>query len=82
MRDNVVEIRIADTGTGIPEAIRGRIFDPFFTTKAVGKGTGQGLTITHAMIVERHGGHIEVESTPNEGATFVIRLPVGEPQMA
>lgn len=82
MRDNVVEIRIADTGTGIPEAIRGRIFDPFFTTKAVGKGTGQGLTITHAIIVERHGGHIEVQSTPNEGATFVIRLPVGKPQTA
>jgi PAS domain S-box-containing protein len=81
-REDIVEIRIADTGAGIAEAIRGRIFDPFFTTKEVGKGTGQGLTITHAIIVKRHGGRIDVQSRPHEGTTFVIRLPVSEPETA
>jgi hypothetical protein len=49
------EIRISDTGTGIPEEIRHRVFDPFFTTKEVGKGTGQGLAIAHSVIVDSHG---------------------------
>lgn len=81
-REDGVEIRITDTGAGIPEAIRGRIFDPFFTTKEVGKGTGQGLTIAHAIIVERHGGRIDVETAPNEGTTLVIRLPIDRPESA
>jgi len=71
-----VEIRISDTGTGIPEAIRSRIFDPFFTTKAVGKGTGQGLSIARAVIVEKHGGQIDLLSSPGEGTTFILRLPL------
>jgi PAS domain S-box-containing protein len=70
------EVRIADTGTGIPEKIRSRIFDPFFTTKEVGKGTGQGLAITHAVVVEKHGGTITFETEEKQGTTFIIRLPL------
>lgn len=70
------EIRISDNGTGIPEAIRGRIFDPFFTTKEVGRGTGQGLAISHSVIVEKHGGTIDIESVEGEGSTFIVRLPL------
>ena len=71
-----LEIRVSDTGTGIPEAIRDRIFDPFFTTKPVGKGTGQGLAITHSIVVEKHHGTIDVETTPGEGTTFIVRIPI------
>jgi signal transduction histidine kinase len=70
------EIRVGDTGTGITEANRARIFDPFFTTKQVGKGTGQGLAISHNVVVEKHGGTISVESEEGAGTTFVIRLPL------
>jgi signal transduction histidine kinase len=49
-----LEIRIQDTGTGIPEKVRARIFDPFFTTKEIGKGTGQGLAIARSVIVDKH----------------------------
>lgn len=69
-------IRISDTGTGIPEDIRGKIFDPFFTTKEVGRGTGQGLAIVHDIIVERHGGTIDIETEVGEGTTFIITLPL------
>jgi len=72
------EIRISDTGPGIPEAIRERIFDPFFTTKPVGKGTGQGLAISHSVIVEKHKGSMALESAVGRGATFVLRLPLAE----
>jgi hypothetical protein len=71
------EIRIGDTGTGIPEASRARVFDPFFTTERVGKGTGQGLAISHT-VVERHGGTITFETAEGEGTTFIIRLPLQE----
>ncbi len=70
------EVRIADTGTGIPEKIRSRIFDPFFTTKEVGKGTGQGLAIAHAVVVEKHRGTITFETEEKQGTTFIIRLPL------
>ncbi|NMC21574.1 MAG: ATP-binding protein [Thermogutta sp.] len=69
------ELRVADTGTGIPEAIRSRIFDPFFTTKPVGKGTGQGLAIVHAVVVQKHGGTIHVESEVGRGSEFIVRIP-------
>jgi PAS domain S-box-containing protein len=72
-----VEIRIADTGTGIREEIRSKIFDPFFTTKGVGKGTGQGLAIAHSVVVDKHDGEIQLESEVGKGSTFIIRLPLG-----
>jgi PAS domain S-box-containing protein len=71
-----VEIWVADDGTGIPAEIRDRIFDPFFTTKVVGKGSGQGLSIVHAVITEKHKGRIAVDSTPGKGTTFQIFLPM------
>jgi len=74
---DVAEVRVADTGVGIPEAIRQRIFDPFFTTKGVGEGTGQGLSMAHRVVVQEHGGTITVESEEGAGTTFVIRLPLG-----
>ena len=69
-----VEVRVWDTGIGIPEDIRARIFEPFFTTKGVGLGTGQGLATARA-IVERHGGAIAFETEVGRGTTFVVRLP-------
>ena len=52
------------------------MFDPFFTTKAVGHGTGQGLTLARAAIVERHGGTLSFETRPGEGTTFSVRIPI------
>ncbi len=74
--DGWAEIRITDSGTGIPEEIRRKIFDPFFTTKEVGKGTGQGLAIAHSVIVDKHRGTITLESAVGQGATFIVRLPL------
>lgn len=74
-----VEISIADTGTGIPEAVRDKIFDPFFTTKAIGKGTGQGLAIAHSVIVNKHRGSLRFETEWGKGTTFFIRLPIIAP---
>jgi len=71
-----VEISISDTGTGIPEGTRDRVFDPFFTTKEVGKGTGQGLSIAHGVVVKKHGGTLDFETQVGTGTTFVIRLPI------
>jgi signal transduction histidine kinase len=73
-----VRLEFADDGPGVPEDVRSRIFDPFFTTKPVGVGTGPGLSLSHG-IIERHGGRIEVESAPGQGATFVIELPFDAP---
>ncbi len=72
------EIRISDTGAGIPEKLRQRIFDPFFTTKVVGKGTGQGLSIVHSVIVDKHDGEIDVISEEGQGTTFIIKLPLDD----
>jgi PAS domain S-box-containing protein len=85
-----VEIRIEDSGTGIPEKVRSRIFDPFFTTKEIGKGTGQGLAIARSVVVDKHGGSIRFETEEGKGTTFIIcisydgkRLPsVGKTPMA
>jgi signal transduction histidine kinase len=71
-----VEIVVADTGIGIPDEIRGRIFDPFFTTKPVGQGRGQGLSLVHAIVIDRHNGTIAVDSEVGQGTTITVRLPV------
>ncbi len=71
-----VEIKISDTGSGIPASIREKIFDPFFTTKEAGKGTGQGLAISYDIIVNKHGGRIDFDSEEGRGTVFRIRLPV------
>lgn len=73
-------IDVEDDGTGIPVDIRHRIFDPFFTTKAVGKGTGQGLTIAHSVVVKVHGGSISFHSDEGHGTVFTVKLPFHPPQ--
>lgn len=75
--DEWVEIRISDTGTGIPLEVVDRIFDPFSTTKEVGRGLGQGWAIARSVVVEHHCGEILVETEPGSGTTFVLRLPRG-----
>ena len=77
-----VEIRVVDTGTGIPENVRDKIFNPFFTTKEVGKGTGQGLAICHDVVVHKHGGEIFFETEMGKGTTFVVRLPIDAQEKA
>jgi signal transduction histidine kinase len=71
------EIRISDNGCGVPPENLGKLYDPFFTTKEVGRGTGQGLAITHAILVDKHGGDISVRSTVGIGTEFTLRLPIG-----
>jgi signal transduction histidine kinase len=72
--DDEVLIRLADTGIGMTEEIRAHIFEPFFTTKSNEKGVGLGLAVAYG-IIQSHGGTIEVESSPGQGATFSIKLP-------
>jgi signal transduction histidine kinase len=73
-QDTQVLLTVTDDGPGIPKDIMPRIFDPFFTTKDVGEGSGLGLSIVHG-IIERHGGHIDVESEPEKGTKFSISFP-------
>jgi len=74
VHDGWFELRVADTGCGIPPEIRERIFEPFFTTKAVGRGTGLGLSITHS-IAERHGGTVALTPNAERGTLAVLRFP-------
>lgn len=74
--DDWVEIRISDTGPGMTEEVKNHIFDAFFTTKEVGRGTGQGLSMAHNVVVDKLAGTIDVDSMPGEGTTFRIRLPL------
>jgi len=76
--EGCAEVRISDTGYGIPPERIPRLFDPFYTTKISGHGTGLGLSIAYG-IVRRHQGAISVESQVGKGSTFIIRLPVAEP---
>ncbi|MEM7305357.1 MAG: response regulator [Planctomycetota bacterium] len=77
--DTHVEIRIADTGAGIPRHVRHRVFEPFFTTKALGLGTGQGLPLVHSVVTSAHGGTVDFETEEGHGTTFRIRLPLVVP---
>ena len=71
-----VRIEIEDNGPGMSEELRKRVFEPFFTTKRVGEGTGLGLSVSYFLIVENHGGRIDVESSPGKGSVFIIHLPL------
>jgi len=75
LEDDTVDIEIHDTGSGIPADVLPKVFDPFFTTKDVGKGSGLGLFIVHE-IIEEHDGCLAVDSEPEKGTTFLIRLPL------
>lgn len=73
--ENEVAMKVSDTGSGIPEAELDKVFDPFQTTSPVGQGTGLGLSICYT-IIQQHLGSITVVSTPGEGTTFTVRLPL------
>ncbi|WP_414515306.1 sensor histidine kinase [Nostoc sp. PCC 9305] len=73
--EQLVIIRIADNGIGIPERLKKRLFEPLFTTKSVGKGTGLGLSIAYQIVVDKHKGVLEVNSQPGMGTEFIIKIP-------
>lgn len=73
---DTVQIRISDSGGGIPESIQDRIFEAFFTTKEMGKGTGQGLAIARRVVIDKHQGSLSFETEPGKGTTFIIDLPL------
>jgi signal transduction histidine kinase len=72
--NKAVEVRISDTGPGIPDEVRARIFEPFFTTKKT--GTGLGLAVAYG-IIERHHGQIGIDTARGKGTTFTISVPIG-----
>jgi signal transduction histidine kinase len=71
-----VRIEIEDNGPGMEESVRRRVFEPFFTTKPTDRGTGLGLSVSYFIITENHRGEMSVQSSPGQGSTFIIRLPV------
>ena len=75
-RETGVRVTFRDNGTGMPESVRSRVFDPFFTTKPMGQGTGQGLSLSYAVVVMQHGGLIGIESTVGAGTCFTIDIPL------
>jgi PAS domain S-box-containing protein len=79
LNEDWIAIRIADSGSGIPEQVQQRLFDPFFTTKPVGKGTGLGLSISYQIVVEKHRGRLKCISALGEGTEFVIEIPLRQP---
>jgi len=72
---SLIEVKFSDTGHGIKKEDKKRLFEPFFSTKEVGKGTGLGLAISYS-IIQKHQGTIEVESQPEKGSVFTVKLPV------
>ena len=76
VQDNHVKISISDNGMGMSESVKQKIFDHLFTTKAVGKGTGLGLAIAQQIIVEKHCGSLECNTSPAQGTEFAILIPV------
>jgi signal transduction histidine kinase len=75
-REKSVEIHVKDNGGGIPAEYREKVFNPFFTTKPVGRGTGQGLSIAHKVIVNKHNGSLVFDTEIGKGTTFMITLPL------
>ena len=73
-----IEISVKDNGNGITEAIKEKIFQPFFTTKPTGQGTGLGLSLAYDIVTKGHGGSLAVDSSPGDGTSFVIQLPINE----
>jgi NO-binding membrane sensor protein with MHYT domain/nitrogen-specific signal transduction histidine kinase len=71
-----LSVRIANTGTAIPEAVKARIFDPFFTTKPIGQGAGLGLAISYQIVVGKHSGSLQCFSKPGQGTEFQIEIPL------
>jgi signal transduction histidine kinase len=71
-----VQIQVNDNGTGMSTAVQGKIFQPFFTTKPTGEGTGLGLSLSHDIIAQGHGGSLTVESRVGKGTTFSVALPL------
>lgn len=76
--DDRISVSITDNGAGIPPEVKARLFEPFFTTKPIGVGTGLGLSISRQIVVETHGGWIECDSTPGEGTSFTVELPISQ----
>jgi signal transduction histidine kinase len=74
--DDQVKITIRDNGPGMSQAVQAQVFDHLFTTKDVGKGTGLGLAIAYQIVVEKHGGSLEVQSELGQGTEFIIQLPM------
>jgi two-component system NtrC family sensor kinase len=70
-----VIVHVQDNGTGMSERVQQKIFQPFFTTKPPGEGTGLGLSLSHDIISQGHGGSLSVESRAGQGSTFHVRLP-------
>jgi PAS domain S-box-containing protein len=79
--DGWIWVEVKDSGRGMPEEVQRRVFEPFFTTKPVGKGTGLGLSLSF-NIVQKHGGRIELQSTPGEGTRFKVWVPIRHPRQA
>jgi signal transduction histidine kinase len=79
--DDFLVVSVGDTGPGVPKELRKRVFEPFFTTKPVGEGTGLGLDISYRIVVNRHGGDIQLMSQPGN-TQFLVRLPLAEPSSA
>jgi len=71
-------VEVEDNGPGMEDSVRRRVFEPFYTTKPVGLGTGLGLSVSYFIITETHGGTMTLESSPGQGARFVINLPLQE----
>lgn len=76
LMEDVVEIKIADNGPGIPEEIRERILEPFFTTKPTGEGTGLGLSLSYDIITQSHNGTLTIETEIGKGTAFIIHIPL------
>jgi signal transduction histidine kinase len=71
-----IQIEISDNGNGIPEAAQDQIFNPFFTTRDVGQGAGQGLTLSHDIVVRKHKGKLDFKTATGRGTTFTLQLPL------